>query len=43
MGVLLLALYVIRLLLLHVNDYRTIFKKIVTTCPDHCDNMPRRG
>jgi len=43
MGALLLALYVSRILLLHVNYYRTIIKKIVKTCPDHCDNMPWPG
>jgi len=41
MGTLLLALYVSRLLLLHENDSWTIIKKILTTYPDHCDNMPR--
>jgi len=41
MGALLLASHVSRVLLLHVNDYRTIIRKIVTTCPDDCDNMPR--
>jgi len=42
-GALLLALHVSRILLLHVNDYRIIIMKIVTTCPDHCDNMPGHG